>query len=108
MLLHPFLLLLICERPGHGYDLVERLGGMGLTDIDSARVYRILRNLEQKGAVVSLWVTSRSGPARRQYEITAEGREDLRKWLDRLGRLRAVLEGCHSRWATVAQEADRR
>ena len=24
-LLHPFLLLLIFERPGHGYDLIERL-----------------------------------------------------------------------------------
>ena len=46
-LLHPFLLLLLLERAGHGYDLIERLTGLGIPDVEPSHAYRVLRSLER-------------------------------------------------------------
>ena len=101
-LLQVFLLLLICERPGHGYDLVQRLSGLGVTGIERAQVYRCLRALEQQELVVSAWLTPSAGPARRHYELTAAGQDDLRQSMGELTRLGRVVGSCLTRWASVA------
>jgi PadR family transcriptional regulator PadR len=46
--LKPCLLLLLRERPDHGYDLVVRLAPLGLGEEESASVYRALRELEHE------------------------------------------------------------
>jgi PadR family transcriptional regulator PadR len=74
--LHPCLLLLLKEEPGYGYDLVTRLKELGIDD-DSAAVYRALRSLEERSAVLSYWHTSSTGPARRMYRLTPQGEEML-------------------------------
>ena len=102
-LLHPFLLLLIFERPGHGYDLIERLGGLGVADVEPGHVYRVLRGLERDFSVASTWETAHSGPARRRYRLTAKGRADLEAWVDRLGRLDGVIGNCLVRWARTGR-----
>jgi PadR family transcriptional regulator PadR len=68
------LLLLLQERPGHGYDLVERLKPFGYERDDPAQTYRALHWLESAGLVEPTWETFGSGPARRVYHVTAEGR----------------------------------
>ena len=73
--LRPCLLLLLQERPAHGYDLVERLHASLIDDTDAAGVYRTLRAFEREGLVRSSWCTSASGPARRTYALTAAGKE---------------------------------
>ncbi|ACZ00102.1 MULTISPECIES: PadR family transcriptional regulator [Thermomonospora] len=102
-LLRPFLLLLIFERPGHGYELIERLEGLGAEDVEPAHVYRVLRGLERKRLVASSWVPSDSGPARRRYELTPDGAAELESWMGRLARLGQVLERCLGRWGKVSQ-----
>jgi DNA-binding PadR family transcriptional regulator len=49
----------------------------------------VLRSLEDHGSILSTWSTQESGPARRYYEITAEGRELLRR---RIGQLRRTQD----------------
>ncbi|GIH23256.1 PadR family transcriptional regulator [Acrocarpospora phusangensis] len=97
-LLHPFLLLLICERPAHGYDLIERLALFGADDLEPAQIYRILRALEREGLLASTWVASATGPARRRYELTASGMAELQSWMARLTHLGQVVEACLARW----------
>jgi PadR family transcriptional regulator PadR len=103
-LLAPFLLLLICERPGHGYDLIERLVKLGAGDTEPGQVYRALRSLERAGHVASAWVASEAGPARRRYELTTGGMAELQAWMGRLAEVRQVLETCLSRWAEVCRD----
>jgi poly-beta-hydroxybutyrate-responsive repressor len=74
------LLLLVREQPSHGYDLLERLGKLGFTRSDPGGLYRALRAMEQEGLMRSVWETSASGPARRRYEVTAEGEDWLHLW----------------------------
>jgi PadR family transcriptional regulator PadR len=78
--LHACLLLLIAESPAHGYDLLERLAVLGLTNVDSGTVYRALRTLNADGLVESWWEASHSGPGRRRYRISQAGMAVLDTW----------------------------
>lgn len=76
--LRPALLLLLGEGTSHGYELLEQLTSLGLDRPDPGRVYRCLRAMDEDGLVHSAWAPSSTGPARRTYELTDEGRD----WLD--------------------------
>ena len=74
------LLLLIGEAPAHGYDLLEQVSQLGLGKVDPGGLYRALRVMERDGLVSSSWEHSSAGPARRTYELLADGTEWLHAW----------------------------
>lgn len=78
--LHGCLLLLVAERPGHGYDLAARLSELGIASVDSAAVYRALRALDDAGLLESSLDDSGSGPVRRRYEVSEAGEATLATW----------------------------
>src|SRR5436190_24103521 len=81
----PSLLLLLRERSLHGYELLERLPELGVEGrIDIGNLYRLLRGLEDEGLVRSEWSAELPGPAKRTYELTAEGRDLLDRWAEAL------------------------
>jgi poly-beta-hydroxybutyrate-responsive repressor len=89
----PALLLLLRERPGHGYDLLDRLPELtGEPRVDVGNLYRVLRALEQQGLVASEWDEALPGPAKRTYELTAAGAEALERWAAELGRTRDRID----------------
>src|SRR5262245_65784898 len=72
------LLLLLAERPTHGYELLERLPELlGEERVDVGNLYRFLRALEQDGVVTSEWSAELPGPAKRTYALTDDGRARL-------------------------------
>jgi poly-beta-hydroxybutyrate-responsive repressor len=100
------LLLLLAERCDHGYELTERLAQFGLDHTDAAGVYRALRTLEGDGSVLSTWVPSRGGPARRVYQLTDRGRQVLAEHGDELRREKKQLDQYLARLdATIAAAA---
>jgi poly-beta-hydroxybutyrate-responsive repressor len=104
-LLRPCVLLLLAERPGHGYDLIERLRPLGFDWGGPGPLYQTLRRLEDAGWVVSAWDASDAGPARRTYELTPEGRATLARWADSLDRLTTMLAEYRSRYESLALDA---
>src|SRR3954469_17815372 len=67
----PSLLLLLRERPLHGYELLERIPELGVEGrVDISKLYRLLRALEEEGLVTSEWSGDLPGPAKRTYELT--------------------------------------
>ena len=81
----PSILLLLRERPLHGYELIERLPELaGDGRIDVGNLYRLLRALEAEGLVSSEWSAELPGPAKRTYELTQEGRRLLDRWAEAL------------------------
>jgi PadR family transcriptional regulator, regulatory protein PadR len=81
----PALLLLLRERPAHGYELLERLPELVPDErIDMGNLYRVLRALEEDGLVSSEWRDDLPGPAKRKYAITDEGGRLLDAWIDGL------------------------
>ena len=83
----PALLLLLRERPAHGYDLMERLPELtGDERVEMGNLYRLLRALEEEGLVSSEWDATSPGPAKRRYAITETGTQLLDQWVDALRR----------------------
>src|SRR6201986_5102691 len=83
----PALLLLLRERPAHGYDLLERLPELtGEARAEMGNLYRLLRGLEEEGLGASEWDPSSAGPAKRRYALTADGERLLERWVDALRR----------------------
>lgn len=90
--IQPWLLLLLAQKPAHGYELMERLGQDDETPgADPGLLYRTLRQFEEDRLVRSSWDTKGSGPARRVYEITDEGVEYLHAWAVNIHRTRERL-----------------
>ena len=89
----PALLLLLRERPHHGYELLERLPEVaGEGRIDVGNLYRLLRALEAEGLVTSEWSADLPGPAKRTYELTDEGRRLLDRWVEALREAQARIQ----------------
>ena len=79
--LEPGLLVLLSERPTHGYELIAELPALlGAERVDVGNVYRALRGMEERGLVTSAWSAELPGPAKRTYEITDDGRRALERW----------------------------
>jgi DNA-binding PadR family transcriptional regulator len=101
----PALLLLLAERPTHGYELLERLPELlGRERVDVGNLYRFLRALEEEGMVTSEWSADLPGPAKRTYALTADGRALLDSWVEALGELRGGLDDFMAR--TTARGGD--
>jgi poly-beta-hydroxybutyrate-responsive repressor len=88
----PSLLLLLRERPLHGYELLERIPELGIEGrVDIGNLYRLLRGLEDEGLVSSEWSADLPGPAKRTYELTDEGRRLLDRWVEALRRAQTTI-----------------
>ena len=96
----PALLLLLRERPMHGYELIERLPELAGDEvrIDVGNLYRILRALEEEGLVTSEWSADLPGPAKRTYELTEAGGRLLDQWAASLREARQVIDGFLTRY----------
>ena len=90
----PALLLLLRERPHHGYELIERLPDVAgpETAVDVGNLYRLLRALEAEGIVSSEWSADLPGPAKRTYELTDEGRLLLDRWAEALRIAQGIVQ----------------
>ena len=69
-------------EPMYGYQIAKRLerGGESSLGGKQSALYPVLRNLHAAGLLDSFVEPSVSGPPRRYYQITADGRAVLREW----------------------------
>jgi len=83
----PAILLLLRERPAHGYELLEYLPELtGEQRVEMGNLYRLLRALEEEGLLSSKWDETSPGPAKRRYAITSGGERLLDQWVEALQR----------------------
>jgi len=91
--LEPALLLLLHHGPAHGYTLLNELDTFGLEEIDPSVIYRALREMEERGWVLSSWEDKRTqGPPRRVYRLTALGDEVLSWWTGDLRQTAQIID----------------
>jgi DNA-binding PadR family transcriptional regulator len=93
-LIQPAILAVLADGPLHGYVLAERIGALPAfagEKPDVSGVYRSLKAMQRKGLVLSSWNLSLSGPAKKNYQITAEGRQCLRCWVGTLQQYRQSI-----------------
>ena len=70
------------EEPMYGYQIAKLLDEYSgeASFMKQGALYPVLRQLEGSGLLQSMVEPSVSGPPRRYYEITAEGKETLLIW----------------------------
>jgi len=92
--IEPCLLLLLSQKPSHGYELMENLSGFGFYegDPDPGAVYRNLRQMEHEELVESSWDTTGTGPAKRLYRLTPKGEDYLHSWVVSIRKRKDALE----------------
>ena len=88
----PAVLLLLRERPVHGYELLDQLPDLTGERVDMGNLYRFLRLLEAEGIVRSQWDDAAPGPSKRVYELTGEGRVLLEAWANALAEARQRID----------------
>lgn len=86
------------DRPLYGYQIAKELDSYrGGLPVKQGTLYPVLRSLEAGGLLTSEVEPSVSGPPRRYYSVTVEGRQALKLWRGAWIRTRefvdAVLEG---------------
>ena len=81
--------------------MIERLGQEGNVAPDPGNFYRMLRSLEEDGLVCSTWETQNSGPARRVYELTEQGKEFLHTWAITINQTQKVLDRFLAEYETL-------
>ena len=95
------LLVLLAQRPSHGYEVLMRFRDqLAWGGVDRPAAYRTLRSMEAEGLLASAWGDSSLGPRRRLYSVTAAGHEVLE-------RLVHELSGEHRLLAALLLEARR-
>ncbi len=72
------------KEPMYGYQIAKLLeeNGPDLPLMKQGTLYPVLRSLEENGLLESTVEPSVSGPPRRYYKITKDGRAALDEWRD--------------------------
>jgi len=106
--IEPSLLLLLCQKPAHGYELLAGLEALGFYNgpPDPGAVYRTLRHMEKFNLVRSQWDTSGTGPAKRLYQITEVGKQYLNNWVEVLRQRYAALGNFLRQYQQVTDTSD--
>ncbi|WP_042477175.1 PadR family transcriptional regulator [Bacillus ndiopicus] len=68
-------LALLEKRDMYGYELVQAISSK--IDISEGAVYPLLRRLTAEGCFTTYMVESTEGPARKYYQLTDTGKEQL-------------------------------
>lgn len=78
------LLGLLAQKPAHGYELHQRLTEEfgHIWHISLSQTYNILKRLEKQGTIAGEDEQQENRPARRFFDLTAEGRQRFDAWLD--------------------------
>jgi PadR family transcriptional regulator PadR len=73
-LLELLLLNVIAGGESYGYEIVQRLRGVGEMEVSESTVYPILERLHKDGYVSVRREASPNGPMRRYYSLTVAGK----------------------------------
>ena len=85
-------LALLGRRPMYGFEIVRTLDDKGGLVTSLGTIYPLLARLRTDGLVTTTTRASDSGPARRYYDITAQGRRALADFIDEWRRFRDLVD----------------
>jgi DNA-binding PadR family transcriptional regulator len=95
-LLRPAVLALLAREKTHGYDVVQQLKELEMyseVPPDTSGVYKALKSMEEEGIISSSWEFRDTGPAKKRYALTEDGKACLNRWAETLQIYRAQIDG---------------
>ena len=86
------LLALLASEPAHGYELVRRVEATGIGVVGYGTIYPLLTRMRRLGLVVDRQQASPTGPPRKVYALTDDGRARLDAWQQQWIRFTAIVD----------------
>ena len=88
-------LAVLREGESYGYQLAQALDAAGVGPIQGGTLYPVLLRLQRTGLVAAQWREGASGPARKYYRLTENGRTALSQggsaWLAFVAPVNAIV-----------------
>ena len=96
-MLRPAVLTVLCDQTQglHGYAVEKALQGFRFfrhQPPDYTGLYRLLKRMETEGLLSSAESDSQTGPSKRIYRLTDQGKRCLSRWLESLVEYKKMLE----------------
>ena len=85
-------LAMLRDDERYGFELVHSLGSVDGLVIGEGTLYPLLSRLRRQGLVETSWRESTSGPPRRYYRLSSEGRDALEEFAGSWRRLRDSVD----------------
>jgi len=86
-LLRPGIMAFLAQGKAHGYQIAQHLSCMRMfvgREPDPPGIYRALKEMADEGLVSSSWQTGETGPAKRVFALTDDGKACLETWVTTL------------------------
>jgi len=80
------------DAESYAFDIVRVLSAAGELLTSEGTIYPLLSRLRRDGLVTTTWRESESGPPRRYYRITSEGRRTLEAFAADWSRFRDAVD----------------
>jgi len=105
--IQPSILMSLFLSSSYGYEIIKTIQQFGFIEGQAppGMIYRHLRQLEEDGLVASEWKTEGSGPAKRMYRLTLEGKEVLEIWIDYISQQIQKLTAFVERYQKATKKA---
>jgi PadR family transcriptional regulator PadR len=85
-------LALVANRERYGLELVQTLAEVDGMVTSEGTIYPLLSRLRRDGAIESFWRESDSGPPRRYYRLTEQGRQSLQTFRSEWDRFKNAVD----------------
>jgi PadR family transcriptional regulator PadR len=85
-------LALLADAECYGFDLVRTLSAVDGMVTGEGTLYPLLSRLKKDGRVTTTWRDSESGPPRKYYAITPDGRRALNDFSNEWRRFRDAVD----------------
>ncbi len=73
-------LKIIAEHETYGYEISQKLITYGFGDISEGTIYPMLLRMSNKGFIQAEYRESSTGPRRKYFSLTNQGKEELKEF----------------------------
>jgi len=76
----PIILSFLSKKESYGYEIIQNIKEIsgGKIEFGEGTLYPVLHKLEKRGLIQSSWKVSESGRKRKYYNISGEGKKELK------------------------------
>jgi DNA-binding PadR family transcriptional regulator len=102
-LIQPVVLEILMQERLYGYKILKKIEekwSLGGDVPDSTGIYRTLSKMQGQEILTFEWETQETGPAKKVYSITEEGRKCYKSWIE-------TLKGYHKYIGNIIEEGEK-